>query len=513
MFARDYDESPITEEEFFTTPFRTKKTEILRKKDSLNNIVIKKVTLDSLIANDIVYQDDTISVQPTPIDINNYLFEEERIKILNQEFKEKKINIQVVEREDKPEPRALIYQKAFYQNFLTSQVDFSFLSNMYQSFNGSAVYYNPGMNLQLKVGTYDLFEDYKVTAGFRLPLDFSSYEYLISLENLKNRLNKQLVFHRQSYLTETSDDDELEIRNITHQIFGVIRYPFSQVTSVSLTVGGRSDKTIFLPLGSDPGTTLLKENEENLWGNAKVEYVFDNTRSLGINLPAGSRFKIFGEVYQKATPNYDNLFVIGADFRNYMVIHRNLIWANRFATSSSFGSAGLIYYLGGVDNWTNLSSKYPTFIPLSEIRITSGKNYAFQTVATNMRGFSQNIRNGSNFALINSEIRWPIIRYFANYPLSNAFLENLQAIGFVDIGTAWTGLSPWSKKNGYDTDIVEGSSIEIEIDAQRDPIVAGYGFGVRSQLLGYFVRLDWAWGIENQHVQPRMFYFSLSLDF
>jgi hypothetical protein len=43
--------------------------------------------------------------------------------------------------------------------------------------------------------------------------------------------------------------------------------------------------------------------------------------------------------------------------------------------------------------------------------------------------------------------------------------------------------------------------------------VAGYGFGLRSQLLGYFVRLDWAWGIENNQIRPRVFYFSLSLDF
>jgi outer membrane protein assembly factor BamA len=134
-------------------------------------------------------------------------------------------------------------------------------------------------------------------------------------------------------------------------------------------------------------------------------------------------------------------------------------------------------------------------------------------VATNLRGFSQNIRNGSNFALINSELRLPIIRYIANYPLSNAFFENLQLAGFFDIGTAWSGLSPWSKKNGYDRDYVYRGSIEIEIDAQRDPIVAGYGFGVRSQLFGYFIRLDWARGIENMQILPRVFYFSLALDF
>jgi outer membrane protein assembly factor BamA len=177
------------------------------------------------------------------------------------------------------------------------------------------------------------------------------------------------------------------------------------------------------------------------------------------------------------------------------------------------GSARLVYYLGGVDNWTNFSSRTPTFIPLTEIRLTPDVNYVYQTVATNMRGFSQNIRNGSNFALMNSEIRWPIIQYIANYPLSNAFFENFMVVGFFDVGTAWSGLSPWSKQNGYDRDFVYRGLVEIEIDAQREPIVAGYGFGARSQLFGYFIRLDWAWGIENMQVLPRVFYFSLALDF
>ena len=90
-----------------------------------------------------------------------------------------------------------------------------------------------------------------------------------------------------------------------------------------------------------------------------------------------ARFKLFTEFYQQVNGRYDNLVVLGGDFRHYTVLHRNLILANRFAASSSFGSSRLIYYLGGVDNWTNVTpSKHPTFIPLSEIRIDENVNYA-----------------------------------------------------------------------------------------------------------------------------------------
>ena len=44
------------------------------------------------------------------------------------------------------------------------------------------------------------------------------------------------------------------------------------------------------------------------------------------------------------------------------------------------------------------------------------------------------------------------------------------------------------------------------------PILASYGFGLRTRLLGYFVRADWAWGVDDGVTLPRVFHFSLSLD-
>lgn len=515
IYNRLFSEDDVQMDEMPLTDFRTQYTERLRNKDSIQNIKTIVIPIDSITNNMLVYKTDTIVFDETPIDINNYIFEVERVNIINSKLKEKNINIEVVEKIDNEEDKKIrIYQKAFYQNYIVNQIDFSFLSESYQAFTGGAVYYNPGMNILTKVGTNDLFEDYKITGGFRLPLDFQSSEYLLSFENLKNRLDKQLVFHRQTFKNSTGEYDNILVKTITNEFALVLRYPFSQVTSWVNTIGGRSDKTIYQTDYTNRLAVLNTPSIFKFWARFKTEYIFDNTRSLGKNLYGGSRFKIFGEYYQQLNLTYKNLFAVGADFRNYIVIHRNLIWANRFAASTSFGSGKIIYYLGGVDNWTNFSPyKNPTFIPLSEIRIDESQNYEYQAVATNMRGFSQNIRNGNNFALINSEIRWPVISYLMNHPISNAFLQNFQMVGFFDVGTAWSGVNPWSGQNAYDNDIIQDGPIEIKVDANREPLVAGYGFGLRSQLLGYFVRLDWAWGIENNQVLPRIFYFSLSLDF
>jgi hypothetical protein len=248
------------------------------------------------------------------------------------------------------------------------------------------------------------------------------------------------------------------------------------------------------------------------WASLKGEVIFDNTRKRTINIYYGTRFKIFGEYYRELTTKKSDMFVLGADFRNYTKIHRELIWANRFAASTSFGPTRLVYYLGGVDNWMGyFFSKYPMFD--QSIPVNPDLNYGFQALATNMRGFSQNVRNGPSFMVINSEIRWPIVRYIAGRPLRSDFLNSIQVVGFGDIGTAWSGLTPWSGKNAYDTEIFENNPVKVVLDSNREPIVAGIGAGARVQLLGYFIRADWAWGIENNYLLPMMFHLSFSLDF
>jgi hypothetical protein len=487
------------------TTFRTEKTRMLHKADSINQL------REWLLAEDKKRRDTLTKpiyeyyIKNEPIDINHYIFEKEKENYYEQLWRKKYMDIDL-DTGKITLPLIRIYEASFYNNYIANQIDFSFLNNSYQVYSGGAPYFNPGINILTRFGAIDMFENYRITGGFRFSGNFDSNEYLLSVENLKGTFDKQLIFHRQAFF---SQDDSSYFKIFSHNIYLSYSKPITPVLALKGTLSYRNDRHVFL---STDMPTLNYENYTKHWIGLKGEVIYDNTRKRSINIYFGTRFKIFGEYYKELSYAKSDMFVLGIDFRKYIRIHRELIWANRFAASTSFGPTKLLYYLGGVDNWMGyLFNKYPMFN--TAIPVTPNVNYGFQALATNMRGFTQNIRNGNSFVLINSELRWPFIRYFANHPLRSNFLNSLQVVGFGDVGTAWSGISPWKGKNGYDTEIITNGPVSVSLDSNREQIVAGVGAGARAQIFGYFVRADWAWGIDNHYILPRIFYLSFSLDF
>ncbi len=405
-------------------------------------------------------------------------------------------------RKDSIPPKVRNYNVEYSINQLINQLDFSYLNASYQPFTGYAgpIYLNPGTTALFTIGATDLLEDYRIIGGVRLNFDLTNNEYLLGFANLKSRVDKETFFHRTSYDVTYTD---AIVRHRIHEIHYIMRYPFTEALSLKGTLMLQNDKSIVM---STDQFTLAAKDENNYWASGKGELIFDNTRQLGLNLYQGLRYKLFGEYYQLIDKNTTNMAVVGLDVRYYTRIHRSFIWANRLAASTSFGDSKLMYYLGGVDNWI-----VPTFN--DENSIDNSQNYAYQTLATNMRGFKQNVRNGNSFAVWNSELRFPVFRYFFNRPLKSDFLNNFQVVGFADVGSAWKGLNPLSEENTYFTRTIYQYPMLVTVQVQKDPFVAGYGVGLRSRLFGYFIRADWAWGIEDRTRQDQIFYLSFSLDF
>ncbi len=399
-----------------------------------------------------------------------------------------------------PQPRN--YNVEYSVSQLISQLDFSYLNLSYQPYLGYSgpVYQNSPTNALFMLGATDLLEDYRIFGGVRLNASLVHNEYLFGYANLKHRIDREILFHRTGF--DVSYSNAL-VRHRIHELHYVLTYPFTEIAAFKFTSTLQYDKPY--PLAFDYATANMK-GEASTWGILKGEWIYDNTREIGTNLMLGLRYKVFGEYYQLLKQPSVNMIVTGFDIRNYTRIHRSFIWANRFAGSTSFGKNKLLYYMGGVDNWLMPEFNY-------EYQIDYNQNYAFQTLATSMRGFRQNARSGNTFALFSSELRFPVFRYFLNKPLRSEFLNNFMIVGFTDIGSAWQGLNPLDESNTYYTKTISSPPLDITVKVQKDPLIAGYGFGLRSTLFGYFLRADWAWGVEDQQVQPYIFYLSLSLDF
>ena len=403
------------------------------------------------------------------------------------------------------------YFLSFFQDNFTVRFDNMFDNPQYQPFTGfvSGDILNQGFNMNFKVGVMDLMHDYRIVAGLRTtfqPLPGTSLtpnaEFVIGVADYKNRWDKFYTYTRRSQVQFLALNNLRRL--INNELTYKLLFPINPVAGINASIGYRIDEDI--RLASDFNNLDDPINYTD-YAIARSSYVYDNSRKIGLNLYAGLRFKVFAEYYRNLTKSESGLWTTGIDARHYTIIHRNMIWANRLAAGTSFGPEKLIHIMGGVDN--EFSPRLDQSTP-----IATENNYVFQTLVTNMRGFFQNVRNGNNFAVINSELRWPIVSYLANRPIRNDFLNNLMVIGFADVGTAWNGPNPWDPENAINTRTVPlGSGGTIVLDAQKEPVILGTGFGVRSRLFGYYVRADWAWGIEDGIVLPGIFYVSLSTDF
>ena len=473
FYIGDKNNSVIFENTFSETYFKniaSKKTEI--KKTNQNNIEKDK------------------------IDIYNYKFEDEK-KLISKKLISKKEN---EIKSDVKFPKQKIYNVNFTIGEFILQLNPTFNNQAYQRYSSSG-FKNAGFDGFTMIQAKDVFEDYKISGGLKGPVQLNNIGLIAIYENLKNRLDNKFQISRQSF--EDLYSDNIIIKTIVNDFKHQFSFPFSEVSSLRFTSNLRMDKVVTL---SNSPTTLSVPNENFMLLGGLLEYVYDATRPIALNINNGFKFKTWAEGYNEFFKPQTDFFVFGLDLRNYQKIHRNIVFASRLAASTSIGSQKLLYYLGGVDGylWAQFD---PTIVPDPDI------NFQFQTIATPIRGFYQNARNGNSFVAISNELRVPLFSYFSKKPLSSDFLENFMVIGFSDIGSAWTGKTPYSTENSFNSSVINGHNYTINLKSQKEPIIYSYGFGIRSRIFGYYIRLDWGYGIDDQILMPSIKQLSLSLDF
>lgn len=414
------------------------------------------------------------------------------------------------------------YRLKFRTDYISTSIDNNLLFEGLNSYAGTPEFETPPPGILLKANFKDLLENYVLEAGFRLPTTFNGAEYYLWFDDKKHRIDKRYALYRKTVVNSLNqpipgtplNEPPQQLR--TNTLLGQfeMRYPLDVFFSLRATATIRQDKSILL---STSRTSLEVPDYAEQRASLRLAAVYDNTVDVDLNLRTGSRAKLFVEVVKRfdfnTQPDWSLRFnkgvmtVIGLDARHYQPLDRRSILAVRFAAATTFGSEKILYFLGGVDNW--IFPKFNNDIPLPQ-----GNDFAYQTLAANLRGFDQNIRNGNSFALINTELRVPLFKYFSNKPVMGNFWRNFQIIGFFDVGTAWQGKDPYGGDNPINIVYLYNPPIvSVKVNYFRDPLVAGYGFGARALIFGMYIRADYAWGIETRVVQKPIFHLALGTDF
>ncbi|HEX6914469.1 MAG TPA: hypothetical protein VF145_04480, partial [Chitinophagaceae bacterium] len=417
--------------------------------------------------------------------------------------------------------RLFNYRLKFSADYVLSGVTNNVLINRYQPYAGGRgpIRLNSGNNINwsFRVGASDLMEDIKLMGGIRFGSTLKDRDYILSFQNFRKRLDWGVTYYRSTNSSYTGGMfpppfDFYNTKLITSIYQFNVSYPFNEIKSLRVTAGLRTDRGIVKsfdnaagapdPAGLKRADTLLK------YALGRIEYVHDNSLNPAQNIWLGIRWKVYFDINAQINKNSKNrgvyTFNAGFDARHYLPIYRHFIWAVRGAGDFSWGNKKMIYYLGGVDGW--ISPKFNNANPPDP-----DQDYAFQSLAVNMRGFPQNVANGNNALVFNSELRLPVFSTFFNRPMNNAFIRNFQLVQFVDLGTAWNGKFGNIERP---TRVYSNPPLTLRYKAGGiGPFVGGYGFGARSTLLGYFLKVDAAWEMNGLFKGKPYWYFAMGFDF
>ncbi len=415
----------------------------------------------------------------------------------------------------------------FFNDYLVSGFNNNVLVSRFQPYQGGngpiQLSNNDPFNGILRVGTSDLFEDWKFAGGFRISPDLNNNEYVLSTQYLKKRIDYGFTYYRNSVKNPPLYDDTIfyDVKEYSNLYQATITYPFNRIRSLRFNVALRRDKYVILSNDIYPQSLKVPDSKRT-YSLVHVEFVHDDVISPAMNIWNGLRWKVYMDWNARISKSntvgkgdHPYTFNFGFDARHYLPIYRNIIWAVRGAGDFSWGKEKFIYYLGGVDNWLMFGQNeradgtFRYFNPAN--KPDPDNDYAFQSLAVNLRGFKQNVANGNNALIINSEVRAPVFASFINKPINNAFLRNFQLVQFFDLGTAWNGAYDKLERPG----VVYGAPpISVKVRAGGiGPFAGGYGFGARSTLLGYFLRVDAAWEMNSFFQGKPQWYFAMGLDF
>jgi WD40 repeat protein len=463
----------------------------------LDSLVVKEIMADTVAGADTATVIQSINKDKedltTIIDTDDYVFDKEVTKKA-QETGSFLSNYRRVAKEEKPRG-PLPYQTRFNANSMVT-------SWVIDQFRGFGVLLETEMN--------DMLENHKFYGGIMTTLDLKSGDVFAEYRYLPYLVDYNLRYDRSVWYV--NENESLRQRYSKNRFEVGASLPFSPRTRLALKpffMFTRYQDLNFINLL--PNSQKAEANTTSYLGISS-ELTYDNSVVRGQNVIVGTRMKLEFSHYEALNDRSRSFDNVSLDLRHYQKIYKNFVIAGRLFYGKFFGKYQHSYMIGGMDNWLFKSDPENLRPWMPEVS-KENNNIYFMEYVTSLRGYEYNALNGTDALLINLELRLPVLSLLYNGPVRSSFAKNLQFVGFFDIGSSWTGASPFSEENSISTIVVRDQIFEAEIQTFKNPWLSGYGIGMRSVVLGYFMKFDLAWPLEDFEVGDAKFYFTLGHDF
>lgn len=336
----------------------------------------------------------------------------------------------------------------------------------------------------------DLLGNHQISIFTNLQFDLQNSDYGITYAYLANRIDYAFsAFHTARFLGLQNPTNPNFIDFFRFRLYGAsisAQYPLTRFDRFDFSLG-------YL--------TLSKENLDGTFGNESVGFFYptiifthDDSRPFLYAPISGTRYAISLSGTAGSRVNFASLLM---DYRTYFDFARYYSFVIRFSGAVSVGSTPQNYFIGGTENWINRQFENNT-IPISSVQ-----DFIFTTPAIPLRGHNFNAQNGTRFALLNLEFRFPFAQALPLGPIPVP-LYYLMGTIFVDAGAAWSNESRLRLRL---RDVPNGT-----VPYYTD-ILAGTGWGIRTVFLGFVVRFDMAWAYYHQGFSEPRYYISLGSDF
>lgn len=330
----------------------------------------------------------------------------------------------------------------------------------------------------------DLLGEHRLAVATNLVLDLRNADYVLRYEHRAGRADWAVEgFHLARELPDTST--VFRYRN-----FGVAaraRRPHDRFRRTDLEVA-------WLGVALTDLSNLGERTRTRTFVVPRLTYTVDRTVAGALAPQRGHRYA----ASLSGTPGPDAAFVtLQADARRYWPLAPGTTAAARVAGGLSVGGEPQRFYAAGVANW--IGARY------ASLPVEGAGDFVFATPVLPLRGFGFNEAAGPLYLLVNGELRAPLVAALLPGPLPVLPLYDIEAVAFADAGViADGGLDVW--RTPTDT---TGAPLPRVLD----DVLLGAGVGLRTTVLGYPLRADWAWPFDGRAIGPRRFYLSVGLDF